>query len=133
MGASQWKIKKNQNAPGEGDWRCQFRVEVIFAEGEGATPEKTVRGILIMEDKKFFQYHLQDFRKVASAIFQSAGHNWVEKDPGLVKQIENLFKGDYNGQVFVAQISPNPDPKRAKFPVCSYFPFKDEGEVKAKE
>ena len=134
LGASQWYVKKNQNAPGDGDWRCQFRCEVIFSEGEGATPEKTVSGILIMEDKKFFTYHLQDFRKVGSAIFQSANEAWNEKDNAATeKLIERLFKGDFNGTIFVAQVSPNPDEKRAKFPVCSYFPFKEEGEVTATE
>lgn len=135
LGVSQWEAKKSA-AQKKGDWRCQFRVEVMFAEGDGALPEKTVAGILIMEDKQYGTYHLQDFRKVGGAIMESSGDVYSDK-PEFVEatkaNIEKLFAGGYNNTIFVAQISPNQDPKKAKFPICTYFPFKDEGEVKATE
>lgn len=135
LGVSQWEAKKSP-AQKKGDWRCQFRVEIMFSEGDGALPEKTIAGLLIMEDKQYGTYHLQDFRKIGGAIMESAGDVYSEK-PELVEKtkanIEKLFAGGYNGALFIAQVTPNPDAAKAKFPITTYFPFKEEGEVKASE
>lgn len=126
LGATQWEVKKNPKAA-KGEWRCQFRVEVTYAEGDGATPVKTVAGILIMEDTQYFTYHLQDFRKVASAIFASNGKSWSESDQVATEAlIKDLFEGKFDNTEFAAQISPNE--KRPKFPVCTYFAITAEGE-----
>src|SRR5690606_23864864 len=127
VGVNQWEAKKSDKAK-TGDWRCQFKCEVIHSEGDGATPVKTVVGILIMEDKKFDTYHFQDFRKVFSAIIGSHGEEFVEDSPATQEKIDNLFKGKYNGTIFAAQLSPNPDEKKAKFPLATYFPVTDDAE-----
>lgn len=126
LGVSQWEAKKSPNQK-KGDWRCQFKVEVIHSEGDGATPSKTVCGLLIMEDKQYGTYHLQDFRNIATPVFESNGLFWLENDQEKnTQQIADLFSGKFNGTIFAAQLSPNPNEKRAKFPICTYFPVKDE-------